>query len=670
MQNGISDASVGDKLEGAKLSMSHIKIMLIAGSSFFTDAYDLFVIGVVLLILKPIFSLNAIQLGMLASAALFGAVIGPTLFGFIGDRYGRRYAYWITVSILIIGALGSALSNSYVALLLWRFLLGIGIGGDYPLSSTIVAEYANKDDRGKLISSTFAMQGFGIVAGIGAAFVLLAMSVPYAIAWRLLLGFGAIPSIAILYARTKIKETPLYSISKGNVGEAMKAVEEVIYGRKGYAENVNYSKSFQSSINAATFVKKRFNIIFATAVAWFLMDISYYGTGIFTPYLVSTLGFSGVFASVKVSSLVLFIFAVPGYWVAVALIDRQGRKSMQAIGFLAMGVLFISIALFGSLILKMSVAAFMLLYGLTFFFTNYGPNTTTYVYPVELYPTQFRATGHGIASTAGKFGAALSALFFPALLADMGKYALIGMLGVIALFGCAMTILLLPETKKKSLVETSKEAELALVTSTLATDFSSLFKNISEASELLDKALAADTIPDANRVFKAIKQKEHDADLNVHEIMDYITNIRVNAVAYMDISHLAKRLDDIIDTIEAVAARISIYNMTKPDESMRELSGTIIKCVSFVGEGIAELGRLESTGKNNRISYVYKEASKYENEADDLLRDALGRIMKEGNAKKIIKYKEIYESMEAVTDRCIDSLDIVSDIALRYLYAG
>jgi len=667
MHNGNMPASVGEKLEGAKLGISHIKIMLIAGSSFFTDAYDLFVIGVVLLILKPIFSLSAVQLGLLASAALFGAVIGPTLFGIIGDRYGRRYAYWTTVSILIIGAIGSSLSSSYIILLIWRFILGLGIGGDYPLSSTIVAEYANKDDRGKLIASTFAMQGFGIVAGIGAAFTLLAMGIPNAVVWRLLLGFGAIPGIAILYARTKIKETPLYSMSKGNIAAAMQAVDEVIYGKSSsVGQQLN---AVQSGISTGLFIKKRFNIIFATALAWFLMDISYYGTGIFTPYIASTLGFAGIFAPVKVSAIVLFLFAVPGYWVAVALIDRQGRKSMQAIGFLAMGVLFIAIALFGQMLLKISVAAFLLLYGLTFFFTNYGPNTTTYVYPVELYPTQFRATGHGIASTAGKFGAALSALFFPTLLESMGKYTLIGMLGAIALLGCVITVVMLPETKRKSLMETSKEAELMLVTSTLAADFSSLLKNIDAASAMLDKMLAADVIENTKKNFMLIKQKEHDADTDVHRIMDYITNIRVNAVAYMDISHLAKRLDDIIDTMEAIAARISIYDIKKPDESMRKLSRTILKCISLVGESISELNKLELSKDSSRIVALYKEASRYENEADDLLRDALGRIMKETDVKKIIKYKEIYESMENVTDRCIDALDIVSDIALRYEYS-
>ncbi|MCL5008453.1 MAG: MFS transporter, partial [Candidatus Marsarchaeota archaeon] len=99
-----NDFSSINKLEGERFSKSHIRIMLIAGMGFFTDAYDLFIIGIVLLMIKPIFNLSATQIGLVASAALFGAVIGPVIFGSIGDRFGRRPVYWITIVILIIGA--------------------------------------------------------------------------------------------------------------------------------------------------------------------------------------------------------------------------------------------------------------------------------------------------------------------------------------------------------------------------------------------------------------------------------------------------------------------------------------------------------------------------------------------------------------------------------------
>ncbi len=265
MNNGV--LLVGDKtstdinaLENSRLMRSHIRIMLIAGMSFFTDAYDLFIIGIVLLIVKGIFSLTSLQIGMLASAALFGATTGPIIFGYLGDKIGRRYIYWLTIIILIIAAVGSAFSFSFLQLFIWRLILGIGIGGDYPLSATIVAEYANKNDRGKLISSTFAMQGFGIIAGALLAVALLNFNVPVGIAWRMLLGIGAIPTLSILYARTKLNETPLYNLYKKESHLESKS------------KQVNIVRRF--NINFRELWKKNWKFIIGTSASWFLLDIS------------------------------------------------------------------------------------------------------------------------------------------------------------------------------------------------------------------------------------------------------------------------------------------------------------------------------------------------------------------------------------------------------------
>jgi len=160
--------------------------------------------------------------------------------------------------------------------------------------------------------------------------------------------------------------------------------------------------------------------------------------------------------------------------VAVALIDKQGRKSMQAIGFLVMSIAFGILYFFGNQILNFSPYVFFLIYGLTFFLPNYGPNTTTYVYPVELFPTPYRARAHGIASMSGKLGAALSALLFPFLINNIGKFNLIGILSLVSFLGALTTIILLPETKQKYLTETSGENELILITTKLNNEFTSL----------------------------------------------------------------------------------------------------------------------------------------------------------------------------------------------------
>ena len=639
-------------LEESGLGREQIRIMLVAGMSFFTDAYDLFVIGVAILLLIPAFHLDALQTGLLVSSALFGAVVGPVIFGIAGDKFGRKNTFWITVTILIIGAIGSALSVSYIMLLFWRFILGVGIGGDYPVSSTIVAEYSNRRDRGKLISSTFAMQGFGIIAGVIIALTLFFARVPGDLIWRLLLGFGAIPVASILYYRMKFEETQWFKNSKRTASET---------GRT-------------KAITRKAFFRRRWKVLAGTTVSWFINDVTYYGTTIFTPYLVGLFGFSGLLAATKTSAVVLVLFAVPGYWIAVSLIDREGRKPIQYIGFLVTGIAFLVLALAGRYILALSSILFFFIYGLTFLFTNYGPNTTTYVYPAELYPTQYRATGHGLASMSGKLGAAISALLFPLLIVSIGKYALIGILGSLSLVGFLITILLLPETKRRSLVETSGEIELGLVTTMLSDEFGSLIRDIDSASNTLNKALVSGRIADTKKLFAVVKAKEHDADRYVHDIFDYITNVHVDSIAYLDISHLAKRLDDIIDTEEMVSSRLHLYGLHESDRHMQALGVTIVESMKYVKAAVSKLSELQGasnediSGIRSDIMELYKKCSNSENDADDILREALKDVMHGNDVKRIIKYKEIYEGLESVSDRCVDAMDVISDITLRYAY--
>ncbi len=651
-----NDFSSINKLEGERFSKSHIRIMLIAGMGFFTDAYDLFIIGIVLLMIKPIFNLSATQIGLVASAALFGAVIGPVIFGSIGDRFGRKPVYWITIVILIIGALGSATSMNYIQLIIWRFILGVGIGGDYPLSATIVAEYANRKDRGKMVASTFAMQGFGLVAGVGIGFLLLNTSLPITIIWRLLLAFGAIPTLLILKQRTKLYETPWYKFAKNSGTKARAAGAQT--GTGAVLPKIGFSR----------FLRNRWQIVLGTSVTWFLMDISYYGTTIFTPYLASLFGFTGLYAAVQASALILIIAAVPGYWVAVALIDKQGRKSMQTIGFLVMGICFTILFFSGSAILAGSAVMFFAIYGLSFFFTNYGPNTTTYVYPTELYPTSVRARGHGIASMSGKLGAALSALFFPLLLLNIGKFNLIGLLGAVAFTGAIFTLLLLPETKRRSLTETSMESELLIITAELNKEFSSLLDAIYKTSSMLSNEFSSSRIDNA-KCFRIAEHNEHAADSKVHSIINYVSNTRINTRIYTEISHLARKLDDIIDGEKTLASRLYVYNIGSADAFMKKFADINLKCVSLVTEGVRLMAYLpEGKSYEESVFRVYNNAAKLESSADDLLREALRNVMNMKDPVRIMKYKEVYEDLESITDRCMNSLEVVNDIALRHMY--
>lgn len=157
------DTAVSDftEMDDAKISNHHWKIMFISGMGFFTDAYDLFIIGVVMSLVKPIWHIGKVEESLVDSTALLAAAFGALLFGRVADMLGRKRIYGVEVLVLAIGAIASAFAPNIWWLIGLRFILGIGIGGDYPVSATIMSEYAGKSTRGMLVTLVFTMQAAG-----------------------------------------------------------------------------------------------------------------------------------------------------------------------------------------------------------------------------------------------------------------------------------------------------------------------------------------------------------------------------------------------------------------------------------------------------------------------------------------------------------------------------
>src|SRR5438094_9131205 len=220
-------------LDNSSLSGFHLKAMLTSGMGFFTDAYDLFIIGVVLAILTPIWSLNKFEISLIGSTSLIAAALGAIIFGRLADYVGRRSIYGFTLIVLAAGAIASALSPNVIWLLIFRFILGLGIGGDYPLSATLMSEYANRRDRGKLITMVFSMQGLGLILGPLVAIVLLLSGINHDLTWRIMLALGAVPALATFYLRRQIAETPRFALSmQGDLVAAARTVDIVTKSQK------------------------------------------------------------------------------------------------------------------------------------------------------------------------------------------------------------------------------------------------------------------------------------------------------------------------------------------------------------------------------------------------------------------------------------------------------
>src|SRR3984885_5182149 len=181
-----SETDILSRMDDSRITKQHWKIMFISGMGFFTDAYDLFIIGVVMSILKDEWHPSAVAVGLVTSTALLASAVGAILFGRVADMLGRKRIYGYEVLVLAGGALASAFSPGIWWLIGFRIILGIGIGGDYPVSATIMAEYAGKRSRGMMVSLVFAMQAAGLILGPLFASALLATNMSHDLIWRIL----------------------------------------------------------------------------------------------------------------------------------------------------------------------------------------------------------------------------------------------------------------------------------------------------------------------------------------------------------------------------------------------------------------------------------------------------------------------------------------------------
>ncbi|OVA13702.1 General substrate transporter [Macleaya cordata] len=514
--------AVFSALDNAKTQLYHFKAIVIAGMGFFTDAYDLFCITAVTKLLGRLYYYDPTSPkpgalpdnvnNAVTGVALCGTLAGQLFFGWLGDKLGRKKVYGITLVTMVGCAVASGLSFGSTAqsvmtsLCFFRFWLGFGIGGDYPLSAVIMSEYANQRTRGAFIAAVFAMQGTGIVvAGAVAMIVSKAFWSAYPapdyltnqvlstqpqgdFVWRIVLMFGAVPAMLTYYWRMKMPETARFTALVA--GDHKKAAADMarVLEQDLQVEDSNSKVTSKPESSYGLFSKEFVNRhglhLIGTSTTWFLLDIAFYSLNLTQKDVYPAIGLlpkgatmnaiEEVYLISKSMFLVALLATVPGYWFTVFFIDKIGRFIIQLGGFLLMSIFMAIVGIrYSSLRGEKNLCppgstrdfcggntrAFAILYGLTFFFANFGPNSTTFIVPAELFPARFRSTCHGISAAAGKGGAIISAFVVQTYTlhgeSKKIKKAIIG-LAVVNLIGFFFTFLV-PETKGRSLEEISGE---------------------------------------------------------------------------------------------------------------------------------------------------------------------------------------------------------------------
>ncbi|XP_010943502.1 probable inorganic phosphate transporter 1-10 [Elaeis guineensis] len=495
-------------LDLAKTQYYHFKAIMIAGMGMFTDAYDLFCITPVNALIGRIYYepqgsdpgvMPPAVVSAMVAVSLMGTIIGNLVFGALGDRIGRRRVYGLTLLLMVSSSfacgfsLGRTRGCVLSSLCFFRFLLGIGIGGDYPLSATIMSEFANKRTRGSFIAAVFSMQGFGILASSAVTMAVTRafdgatedshispLHTPEGadLAWRIILMMGAIPAALTFYWRMAMPETARYTALVEH--DEIKATDDMgkVLGDFDLQSVVEHSDTSlvlppplppTYGLFSKQFLRRHGRDLFACSMAWFLVDVPYYSNTLFQslvyepwfPKAQNVNAYVEAYDVAKFQAIIAVASTIPGYFATMYFIDRIGRRKIQMMGFLFMAIFIFALAgPYDKYWHNHTKVGFIILYGFTFFFSNFGPNTTTFIVPAELFPARFRSTCHGISGAAGKVGAMIGAIgFLWASRSRKKKEPGIGMmnaliiLGGVCVVGTVVTYFFTTETMMRSLEE-------------------------------------------------------------------------------------------------------------------------------------------------------------------------------------------------------------------------
>jgi MFS family permease len=413
------------------------RVWLLSAMGVFLDGFDLFIIAVALPLIAVQFHANGWTQGVVGAAAVLGAIAGAMTLGRLADKVGRRALFVADIGIFAVSSLLSALAWSLPSLIAFRFMAGIGVGADYPIAAAYLAEFMPARLRGRMLVAAFSFQAFGMLAGAATGIAILLLN-PSPGGWRWMLAAGLVPTFVLVVLRSGVPESEHWS---------KHAEDRAASG----AASPSYWSLFSDRYLRRTLL---------ATIPWSLMDITLYGVGMFTPTILAALSLigRGSFLSMDIASsegtALLDIFFLVGFGLNIWLVERWGRIRLQLLGFMGMaaGLLLLSLSVFayneaGRLALVFSgFATFNLM-------VNAGPNATTYLLPAELFPTELRASGHGLATASGKLGAVVGIFFLPVLKARLGMAITVALAAGVSLLGLTVTWMLGIETMGQSLDE-------------------------------------------------------------------------------------------------------------------------------------------------------------------------------------------------------------------------
>lgn len=432
--------TIAERLDSLPLSKVHWKIVMVCGLGWLFDAMDAGIISFVLAVLLKKWSLSPGQIGWIGSAGLIGMFVGALLSGAVADRIGRKYLFQATLLLFSIATGLCGLAVGFASMVVLRFLVGFGLGGELPVASTLVTEFAPAKHRGRLLVVLESFWAFGWTAAAVISFLIIPN---FENGWKIAFFIGFLPAFYVFYLRRGIPESPRYLAAAGRIKEAQEVVRWMEKQcREKPAELEEQPVSTEEKIRkSGLFEGKYARRTLMLWILWFAMVYSYYGIFTWLPSLLVNDGHQVVATFRYV--LVITLAQIPGYFSAALLVDRIGRK-WTLVPYMA------GCAMAAYLFGNASSGTEIVLYGCLISFFNLGAWGVVYTYTPELYPTSMRGTGAGMAAAFGRTGGILAPIIVGMILSH-GRHLVFAHFAIVVVVGALAVAILGEETKQKSL---------------------------------------------------------------------------------------------------------------------------------------------------------------------------------------------------------------------------
>ncbi|MGS0685438.1 MFS transporter [Nakamurella sp. GG22] len=431
----------------------HRRLLVGSGVGWALDAMDVGLISFILAQLAVTWSATPGELSWIASAGFVGMALGASLGGLLADRIGRRSVFALTLLVYGLATGVSALAWSVGSLLVLRFVVGLGLGAELPVASTLVSEFAPPRIRGRIIVllEAFWAVGWTVAAVIGYLVVPSGDN-----GWRWALALGAVPAAYATVVRLKLPESVRFLEARGRHDEAERTVRR--FERSAGPPPTPISagdvppaaRPLDHSPPPAASVFARIGALWSTGLrrrtgalwlVWFCVNFSYYGAFIWLPTLLIADGFSLVRSFGF--TLLITLAQLPGYAAAAVLVETWGRRRTLAT-FLA------GSAVAATIFAGASSVTMVLIGGCLLSFFNLGAWGALYAVTPEIYPTALRATGSGWAAGVGRIASVIAPLAVPPIREWGGTGLLFGIFGGVFLIAAAGA-LALPERRAQIL---------------------------------------------------------------------------------------------------------------------------------------------------------------------------------------------------------------------------